>query len=370
MGINFVGEIVDKPRIKIGYIGCGSHSRRNILPALKFAADSVETVAVCDLKYEKAQVFASEFGFKRAYGNHIEMLEKEDLDAVFIVTGYGEGLRPVYPALAKDCIEYGCHVFTEKPPAATAGELVSLKELADAKNKEVMIGFKKMFFPANEKAKRLSEDTSFGGISMALLQYPQYLPGQQELTDYNNGKPLGSVCAFLDHLCHPVSLLVYLMGYPASMNYMRGADGTGIVCFSFADGSIASVALTCGASSNGGMEHTQIFAKNKGRHISIENNIKVSLYRTPPDLHYGASPSFYTGTPENATAVWEPEFSLGQLYNKGLFLLGYYGEVEAFAQAVLNKTRVPKAGLDDAIMITKIFEAFAQGANKIIELSR
>ena len=361
-----MGEIVDKPRIKAGYIGCGSHSRRNVLPALKFA--SVETVAICDLKYEKAEAFASEFGFKRAYANHIEMLEKEDLDAVFIVTGYDGRLRPLYPALAKDCIEHGCHVFAEKPPASASDELIALKKLADAKNKEVMIGFKKMFFPANEKAKQLSEDEAFGGISMSLLQYPQYLPTQQELIDYNNGAPLWSACAFLDHLCHPVSLLIYLMGYPESLNYMRGTDGTGIANFSFADGAVASLALTHGASPNGGMERTQIFAKRHGSHISIENNIKLSLHRTPPDLHYGASPSFYTGLPENATAVWEPEFSLGQLYNKGLFLLGYYGEVEAFAQAVINKARVPKAGLDDAIIITKIFEAFAQGANKFIML--
>jgi predicted dehydrogenase len=368
MGINFVGEIVDKPRIKAGYIGCGSHSRRNVLPALKFASDSVETVAICDLKYDKAQVFASEFGFKRAYKNHIEMLEKEDLDAVFIVTGYDGNLRPLYPGLAKDCIERGCHVFTEKPPAATSGELVSLKKLADANKKEVMIGFKKMFFPANEKAKQLSQEESFGGISMSLLQYPQYVPTQQELNDYISGAPLWSVCAFLDHLCHPVSLLVYLMGYPESLNYMRGMDGTGIACFTFADDSIASITLTNGSSSNGGMERTQIFAKNHGQHISIENNIKLSLHRTPPELHYGSSPSFYTGTPENATAAWEPEFSLGQLYNKGLFLLGYYGEIEAFAQSIINKTPVPKAGLDDAIIITKIFEAFAQGPNKVIKL--
>ena len=105
MGINFVGEIVSKPRIKVGYIGCGSHSRRNVLPALKFA--SVETVAICDLKYEKAEAFASEFGFKRAYANHIEMLEKEDLDAVFIVTGYDGRLRPLYPALAKMRRQFG-----------------------------------------------------------------------------------------------------------------------------------------------------------------------------------------------------------------------------------------------------------------------
>ena len=97
-----MGAIENKPRIKAGYIGCGSHSRRNVLPALKFASATIETVAICDLQYEKAEAFASEFGFRRAYGNHIEMLEKEDLDAVFIVVGYDAKVRPLYPALARD----------------------------------------------------------------------------------------------------------------------------------------------------------------------------------------------------------------------------------------------------------------------------
>ena len=366
MGINFVGELDERPRIKVGYIGCGSHSRRNVLPALHFA--SAERVAICDLQIDKARVFAREFGFQRAYGSHLEMLEKEELDAVCIVTGYDERARPVYPALARDCLNAGCHVFTEKPPAATSEELHALRELAREVDRQVMVGFKKMFFPANEKAKALSDEPSFGGISMALLQYPQYLPTQAELQDYLAGNPVWSVCSFLDHLCHPVSLMLYLMGYPSALHYMRGADGAGIANFTFADGSIASLALTHGASCNGGMEYTQLFSKKRGEHIRVENNVKLSLHRSPPDLHYGNSSSFYTGSADQVTAVWEPEFSLGQLYNKGLFLLGYYGEIEAFAQAVLTNTPVPKAGLDDAIMATRIFEAFAEGPGRMINL--
>ena len=366
MGINFAGAIDDSPRIRVGYIGCGSHSRRNVLPALKFA--SAELVAICDINLEKARMFAAEFGFQRAYGNHIEMIEKENLDAVCIVTGYDGQLRPLYPTLAKDCLERGCHVFIEKPPAAVSSELVELKKLADAKGKEMMIGFKKMFFPANEKAKELSSDESFGGISMALMQYPQYLPTMEEIADYNSGMPIAKVCDFLDHLCHPVSLLVYLMGYPESLYYKRSPNGSGMACFSFADGSVASIAFTHGASFNGGMERTQIFAKKPDTHIRIENNITLSLHRSPPNLPYGESPSFYTGSPGDVTSVWEPEFSLGQLYNKNLFLLGYYGEIEAFAQAILTNSHIPKAGLDDAIAITRIFEAFAEGPDKNIRI--
>ncbi|MCL2362748.1 MAG: IS630 transposase-related protein [Defluviitaleaceae bacterium] len=86
-------------------------------------------------------------------------------------------------------------------------------------------------------------------------------------------------------------------------------------------------------------------------------------------LPYGNSPSYYVGSPEDATAVWEPEFSLGQLYNNSFFLLGYYGEVNEFCNAILENLNVSKGHLDDGIIITKIFRAFAEGANKQTDIS-
>jgi predicted dehydrogenase len=162
--------------------------------------------------------------------------------------------------------------------------------------------------------------------------------------------------------------MVYLMGAPESMCYFREPGGAGAAHFTFPGGSLASIAFTHGSSHNGGMERTQLFSKKHAGHITVENNVKVTFHRTPPGLPYGASPSFYTGDASETSAVWEPEFSLGQLYNKGLFLLGYYGEIEAFAQAVLPGSPLKKAGLDDAVVITKIFEAFAEGPGRVIKI--
>ena len=71
------------------------------------------------------------------------------------------------------------------------------------------------------------------------------------------------------------------------------------------------------------------------------------------------SPEFYEGSPGESSAVWEPDFSLGQLYNKGLFVLGYYNEVNEFARAILEKRSPTKGTLDQARQVTCIFEAFA-----------
>ena len=367
-GFDSTGQVLDSKRIRIGYIGCGSHSRRNVIPAIKYSR--YEPIAVCDLDAEKAEVFAKEFGFEHSYSNHIEMLENEQLDAVFIVTGYDKFDRPFYPKLAKDCLLHNCHVFIEKPPATTCEELQELKKICEEKNLKFMVGFKKMFANANVKAKELSDDPDFGGISLALIQYPEDIPTVEEMRAFlNDFTPNKKVNSLLDHFCHPLSLMVMLMGHPTSMHYVRSPRGNGVVYFNFPNGAVCSMALTIGTAHNGGMELTQLYGNNSRRHIVVDNNIRLTYHRNPPGLSYGATPSYYQGSLNEATAMWEPEFSLGQIYNKGLFLLGYYGEVEHFADAVLNEKPVTLGNLDDAIIITKIFDEMVQGPGKLIDLT-
>jgi len=74
------------------------------------------------------------------------------------------------------------------------------------------------------------------------------------------------------------------------------------------------------------------------------------------------------GPDDQAPIYWEPEFSRGQLYNKGLFMLGYHGEVAYFADCVRTNTPPSKCGLEDALEITRVFEAFVQPAGRVVEL--
>lgn len=65
MRIGFRGELIDEPRVRAGFVGCGSHAFRNIYPALQFAP--VELAAVCDLNIDKARAFAARFGAADAF---------------------------------------------------------------------------------------------------------------------------------------------------------------------------------------------------------------------------------------------------------------------------------------------------------------
>ena len=122
MRIGFKSDLVDEAEIRAGFIGCGSHSFRNLYPTFQFAP--VNLIAVCDLDGRKAEAFATKFSAKSAYTNHHEMLDNENLDAVFICAGYDNRGNPLYPPLSIDCLRAGCHVWMEKPPAASCEEIV------------------------------------------------------------------------------------------------------------------------------------------------------------------------------------------------------------------------------------------------------
>lgn len=369
MRINFHGKVVDEPRIRAGLIGCGSHSFRNVCPTFQFAP--VELVATCDLDAEKARAFAAQFSAPSSYTDYREMLAGEELDAVFIITGYdGEG-RPSYPALTVECLRAGCHVWMEKPPAASCAEVEGMQQAAQSAGRTCVVGFKTMFFPANEKARELMSREDFGQPSVFTLQRPMHVPPKEELAAYiHGGQPVQPVVGFLDHICHPVSLLIYLAGMPDTLYYERSASGAAVATFGFASGAVASLALIGGAAYEGGIERTLIVG-DRGRHILVDNNVRVSYHRGPSRPRgwgYGNTPDHFTGPPEDTTAVWEPECSLGQLYNKGLFLQGFYGEVNEFAHAIIESRPPNKGTLQEAWQVTRVFEAFAEGPRQLIDL--
>ncbi|HET6428627.1 MAG TPA: Gfo/Idh/MocA family oxidoreductase, partial [Phycisphaerae bacterium] len=366
MHIGFRGELTGDRRVRAGFIGCGSHSFRNVYPTFQFAP--VELVAVCDLSIDKARAFAGQFGAGAAYDDYHQMLARGDLEAVFVVTNYDDRGRPRFPGIAVDCLRAGVHVWMEKPPAATCADIERIQAASAETGKHVLVGMKKMFFPANEKAKALMEAESFGRVQLATLNYPQYTPTVEELRRYLAGERVGPVVSFLDHLCHPVSLMLYLLGMPATLFYQRSGTGAAAATFTFPSGAVAVIQLTCGSAGNGGMERTMIVG-DRGRHIVVDNNIRVTLVRpSGAGRPYGATSDYFRGPDEAGALAWEPEFSLGQLYNKGLFLLGYYGEVAEFARSVLEGRPPAKGTLAQAWQATRIFEAFAAGSGRVIPL--
>jgi predicted dehydrogenase len=282
----------------------------------------------------------------------------------------------MYPDIAVNVMKSGCHAWIEKPPAATVAEVEQMMNVSRETGKITMVGYKKQFVQANRKAKELSNSPDFGGISMATFQNPEVIPPVEEFRQFfNEEKNLHSVTMFMEHLCHPLSQMISLLGAPDSMIYDRNSIGAGVIIFKFPQDVIATLHMTCGMAMNGGVERTIIVSRSGaastgregGRHIIIDNNLVLTYHRNA-SFSYGDETNFYKGEPNDNTAVWQPEFSRGQMFNKGLFLLGYYGELDEFAGAILDKRPLKDGTLEQAWIATQIFEKFIEGPNKLIPL--
>lgn len=330
-------------RIRAGFIGAGLHAFRNIYPCFQYLP--IDLIAIADHHEEKAKAFARTFGAERYYLTHEEMLEKEKLDAVFICVGLDQLGRPHYPKLSIQAMQAGCHVWIEKPPAASTDEIRQMQKVSQETGKFVVVGFKKCFMPAIEKAKEIISRPEFGGVTSVYSRYPLSLPpfGQRE-----NIKPFGDIV-------HPASALHYLLGPLGALSYAwHPATGGVAATLQFRSGAIGALHIT--ASQGGGpLERIEIIGN--GANVVIDNGMRVIYYRKAPKRDYGRTPDYFTAD-EGAALHWEPEFSLGQLYNKALFLMGYVQQLDYFAQCVLDQRPPTKCGLDDALEITKWLEAF------------
>jgi predicted dehydrogenase len=244
-----------------------------------------------------------------------------------------------------------------------------LRAAINKSGKKFAVGFKKMFFPANVRMKQIIQSPEFGRIRSIALRYPQYIPTVEELKYGGTDRARWARRAsFLDHLCHPVSLLQYLGGRTDSFYYLRAENGAGFALFTLRSGAAAAIHFSTSQSRSSPLERTEV--TGDGANVVVDNNMRLTYYRpvrSETFRQYGRGSDF-TGDLVEAPLVWEPEFSLGNLYNKGIFLLGYYNEIKHFCDAVLENREVDLGNIDDAEEGIRIYEAFAQGPKRLLTI--
>ncbi len=109
--------------IKIGLVGCGCVASGYYLPHLRSQRDAA-IVALCDNNLRRAQECARIFGAKEIYQDYDEMLQRADIEAVFICTGPGTHVPFTLAAL-----KAGKHVLLQKPMAL---DLAGAQAIVDA----------------------------------------------------------------------------------------------------------------------------------------------------------------------------------------------------------------------------------------------
>ena len=103
-------------KVNWGIMGTANIARWCTIPGMK-QAENCRLYAIAGRSLAKAQAFAAEYGFEKAYGSYDELLADDAVQAVYIPLPNDFHLPWVTKAL-----EAGKHVLCEKPLALNAGE--------------------------------------------------------------------------------------------------------------------------------------------------------------------------------------------------------------------------------------------------------
>lgn len=327
-----------KRKLRVGFVGVGSHAYRNLLPTLTFLPVSLE--AVCDLDAGRADATAKQYGASASYESTVEMYKNEDLDAVFLSVS-----PKLHPELACEAFEAGLHVWMEKPPAM---RVAGVDRMIEARgDRTCVVGFKKAFMPCTRKAKELASAEGFGPLRTLLAVYPMSVPdnGQKVLQDEiaNN---------WLANGCHPLSFLIEIGGRVSAVTVHRSPHDGGICVLEFESGAIGNFHLAQGGRLP--LEHYAIYGS--AGHITIDNSLRVAYHRGIPH-DYSKTFDYTTVGLETGTVLWEPANTMATLENKALFTQGFYNEMRHFCDCVLEN-RPPEIGsLEFARHVMQVYEA-------------
>ncbi len=147
--------------MKIGIIGCGfiGHKRACVV-----GNHSITWTADIDLP--RAQALATKCGDAKSTERWQDVIEADDVDAVFISTTH-DNLAPIALAAAKA----GKHIIVEKPAARSADELRPILEAAEQNNIVAKVGFNHRFHPAFLKAREIFETGDLGPMMFIRGRY-------------------------------------------------------------------------------------------------------------------------------------------------------------------------------------------------------
>lgn len=323
-------------RLPISFVGCGSHANIAIYPSLRHAP--VELAAVCDLAEDKARATAAAFGARAVYSDYRQMLDREKVDAVFVV-----GPPELHRQVALEALDRGLHVFMEKPPAEDLAGAREVLERSRVAGRHVMVAFMKRFALAYGKAKELMSHPDFGAPTHINAKYCHW-----QCPDLRYHLIYMSV--------HMLDLVRFLMGDVERVHVERCvANGQHAFALAakFRNGASGLVSLTA-------MEprvQERVIVTGEQTMIEVDNLVDLRVFgREQRGIGLEFDPH---------DRFWRPDFAIPHHQQDSLFLQGYAGEVQHFAESILAG-REPTSNIHDGYKAMQLVDILSRADGETV----
>ena len=186
--------------ISIGIIGAGRIGKVHA-ETITRRVPNAKLVAIADaFLNDNIRAWAMEMGIGQITDNYRDILDRDDIDAVFICTS-----TDMHTKYSLEAIAAGKHVFCEKPVALTLGEIYQVEEALKGTNLKYQVGF-------NQRL-----DENYAAIKTAIDNGTVGDPYLVRITSRDPAPPpVGYIKTsgglFLDMTIHDFDLSRFLMG--------------------------------------------------------------------------------------------------------------------------------------------------------------
>ena len=147
--------------LRFAILGCG-HIATKMAAAVKTLENrgmGVECYAVASRSLQKAETFAKEYGFEKAYGSYEELVVDSAIDLIYIATPHSH-----HHEFAKLCILHGQNILVEKAFTANAKLASEVISLAHDKGVFLCEAMWTRFLPALETIRGWIRDGRIGDV--------------------------------------------------------------------------------------------------------------------------------------------------------------------------------------------------------------
>ena len=197
--------------VKVGLIGAG---RMGVALAhhLAFSVETADFVAISDIVGENARELAAKCRVNDVYADYNELLAREDIDAVVIVTPTNTHVPIIKAAAAA-----GKHIFTEKPLALTVAACDEAITAVTEAGVKMQVAFMRRYDPAYMAAKKQIDAGAIGQpVMIKAVGRDPWRTGLEYARRENSGGLIA------DMAIHDFDLARWLMGSEVEKVYSEG----------------------------------------------------------------------------------------------------------------------------------------------------
>ena len=155
---------------RVGIIGAGDIARKTFLPLLAERKDC-ELAAICSRTPGPARELATEYGIEQVYDDLHSLLERSDIDTVFVCTP-----TETHLTIAQAALKQSKNVLIEKPLTTIYEDDVSLLKLARLQSKTFYVAFNNYFREENRWLSRQVLAGTLGRVQIIELEWYRAQP--------------------------------------------------------------------------------------------------------------------------------------------------------------------------------------------------